>query len=182
MAKFSASLDDGLKRFIAAQQVFFTASAPNAGRINLSPKGLDTLRILSDRRVGYLDLTGSENETAAHLAENGRLTLMLCSFAEKPLILRLYGKGRVVRPCDAEWPALKGHFPSLPGERQIILLDIESIMTTCGFGVPLFEPRGQRDQLTDFARKLGAEKLAEYRRQRNQTSIDGLPTHLFDDV
>lgn len=182
MAKFYTALDENLKGFIAAQQIYFTASAPNSGRINLSPKGLDTFRILGDTRVAYLDLTGSENETAAHLAENGRLTLMFCSFGEKPLILRLYGKGRVVRPRDAEWATLHGQFPDYPGERQIVVLEIESLMTTCGFGVPLYEPKGQRTQLTDFACKMGPEKMAEYRQQHNQKSIDGLPTFLLTDT
>jgi hypothetical protein len=154
---------------------------PNQGRINISPKGLDTFRVLSDWRVGYLDLTGSENETAAHVAENGRLTLMFCSFEGKPLILRLYGRGRVVRPRDAEWQDLRPHFPPLPGDRQIILLDVESIMTTCGFAVPLFEHKGDRSELLEFSRKMGARRMDEYRHERNQRSIDGLPTYLFDD-
>src|SRR5262245_28715239 len=124
MAKFYTELNDSLRQFIAAQRIFFNASAPNQGRINVSPKGLDTFRVLSDRRVGYLDLTGSECETAAHIAENGRLTLMFCSFEARPLIVRLYGRGRVVRPQDAQWQDLGPHFPQLPSARQIILLDI----------------------------------------------------------
>src|SRR5262245_16518323 len=179
MAKFYTELNESLRQFIAAQKIYFNASAPNHGRINVSPKGLDTFRILSDTRVGYLDLTGSENEAAAHVAENGRLTLMFCSFEDKPLILRLYGRGRVVRPRDPEWQDLRPHFPDLPGERQIILLDIESIMTTCGFAVPLFEYKGDRSQLLDFSCKMGERRMDEYRRERNQKSIDGLPTYLF---
>lgn len=178
MAKFFTELNDHLGQFIAAQHVFFNASAPTEGRINLSPKGLDTFRILSPRQVAYLDLTGSENETAAHLAQNGRLTLMFCSFEDKPSILRLYGKGRVISPRDSEWQALHTHFPAVPGERQIVLLDIESIMTTCGFAVPLFEFKGQRPMLTDWSCKMGEERLTEYRHERNLTSIDGLPTYL----
>ncbi|OAI47141.1 pyridoxamine 5'-phosphate oxidase [Planctomycetaceae bacterium SCGC AG-212-F19] len=181
MAKFYTELNETLRQFIGAQQMFFNASAPNQGRINLSPKGLDTFRVLSDQRVAYLDLTGSECETAAHLAENGRLTLMFCSFQDKPLILRLYGRGSVVRPPDAQWPELRAHFPPLPGERQIIVLDIESIMTTCGFAVPLFEYKAQRELLPEFTCKMGEERMDAYRHERNQTSIDGLPTHLFDD-
>jgi hypothetical protein len=146
----------------------------------MSPKGLDTFRILSDKRVAYLDLTGSECETAAHIAENGRLTLMFCSFDEKPLIVRLYGRGFVVRPRDAAWAELRTHFPDVPGERQIIGLDIESIMTTCGFAVPMYEFKGDRQQLTEFTCKMGDERMDEYRRAKNQTSIDGLPTYLFD--
>jgi Pyridoxamine 5'-phosphate oxidase len=182
MAKFYTELDDSLRQFIAAQHIFFHASAPNRGRINLSPKGLDTFRILSDKRVAYLDLTGSECETAAHVAENGRLTLMFCSFDDKPLILRLYGQGRVIRMRDSQWQELHAHFPDYPGERQIVLLDIESIMTTCGFAVPKYEFKGQRDQLTDFACKMGDEGMDDYRRRKNQTSIDGLPTYLLEDA
>jgi hypothetical protein len=181
MAKFYTELNDTLRAFIGAQRMFFNASAPNQGRINVSPKGLDTFRILSDARVAYLDLTGSECETAAHLAENGRLTLMFCSFQEKPLILRLYGRGFVVRPRDAQWEALRALFPPLPGERQIIVLDIESIMTTCGFAVPLYEYQGQRELLPEFTCKMGEQRMDQYRRERNQQSIDGLPTYLFDD-
>lgn len=181
MAKFYTELNDGLRQFIAAQHIFFNGSAPNQGRINVSPKGLDTFRVLNDKCVAYLDLTGSECETAAHLAENGRLTLMFCSFEEKPLILRLYGRGRVVRPRDAEWQALHAHFPSLPGERQIVVLDIESIMATCGFAVPLFDYKGERTLLPEWSCKMGDEKMDEYRHERNQKSIDGLPTYLFEE-
>jgi hypothetical protein len=181
MAKFFTELNDDLRRFIGLQHIFFHATAPAQGRINLSPKGLDTFRILSERRVAYLDLTGSECETAAHLAENGRLTIMFCSFDVKPLILRLYGRGSAVRPRDGEWAHLRPHFPPIPGERQIVVLDIESIMTTCGFAVPLYEFRSHREQLIDFTCKRGDEKMDDYRRERNQTSIDGLPTYLFAD-
>ncbi|MFO0842509.1 MAG: pyridoxamine 5'-phosphate oxidase family protein [Gemmataceae bacterium] len=181
MAKFFTELNESLRRFLAAQRIFFHASAPSRGRINLSPKGLDTFRVLSDRCVGYLDLTGSECETAAHVAQDGRLTFMFCSFEGNPLILRLHGRGRVVRPRDAEWLAVKTHFPTLPGERQIVLLDIESVMTTCGFAVPLFEYQGERSQLLEYATKKGEEGMEKYRRERNQTSIDGLPTYLLED-
>lgn len=181
MAKFFTELNESLREFIEAQHIFFHASAPNTGRINLSPKGLDTFRILSDQRVAYLDLTGSECETAAHLAENGRLTIMFCSFQDKPLILRLYGRGSVVHPRDSQWQELRGRFPTIPGERQIIVLDIESVMTTCGFAVPLYEYQAQRELLPEFTCKMGEQKMDEYRHQRNQKSIDGLPTYLFED-
>jgi hypothetical protein len=182
VAKFYTELDEMLCKFIAAQHMFFNASAPNQGRINVSPKGLDTFRILSNQRVAYLDLTGSECETAAHIAENGRLTLMFCSFDEKPLILRLYGRGSVVHERDREWQELRSHFPEIPGERQIIVLDIESIMTTCGFAVPRYEFKGHREMLPDWACKMGDEKMDEYRHQKNERSIDGLPTYLFEDA
>jgi Pyridoxamine 5'-phosphate oxidase len=181
MAKLFTELDENLRQFILAQHIFFNATAPADGRINVSPKGLDTLRILSDSCVAYLDLTGSENETAAHIAENGRLTLMFCSFEKKPLILRLYGKGRVVRTQDAEWEELHQHFPFIPGERQIILLDIDSILTSCGFAVPLYEYKGERETLVEYACKKGEEGMHEYRRKKNQHSLDGLPTYLFED-
>ena len=181
MAKFYTELNESLREFIAAQHIYFNASAPLKGRINISPKGLDTFRILNDRCVAYLDLTGSECETAAHIAENGRLTLMFCSFDTQPLILRLYGRGRVIHMRDPEWSKLHSQFPNYPGERQIILLDIETIMTTCGFAVPRYEYKGERDQLTEFACKMGDERMDEYRRVKNQTSIDGLPTYLFDE-
>ena len=176
MAKFYTELDDTLRRFILAQKLFFTASAPgHGGRVNLSPKGLDTFRILDDRTVAYLDLTGSGIETAAHVADNGRLTIMFCSFDHKPLILRLYGTGRAVRPGDAGWEALYAQFDPVPGERQVIVLAIESAQTSCGFGVPLYEFVGHRETLLSYAEKLGPEKLAEYRREKNRQSIDGLP-------
>ena len=181
MARFYTALNEPLREFITGQRIFFHATAPREGRINLSPKGLDTFRILSDTRVAYLDLTGSECETAAHLAENGRLTFMFCSFQDKPLILRLYGRGSVVHARDPQWHELRARFLPLPGARQIIALDIESIMTTCGFAVPLYEYKGQRELLPEFTCKMGEQRMDEYRRERNQTSIDGLPTHLFDD-
>ena len=180
MAKFYTELDQGLRDFIAAQHMFFHASAPRHGRINISPKGLDTFRVLSDRSVAYLDLTGSECETAAHLIENGRLTIMFCSFMDKPLILRLYGRGHIVRPRDPQWQELHAQFPALPGERQIIVLDIESIMTTCGFAVPLYEYKGDRSLLPEFTCKMGPERMDQYRHERNELSIDGLPTNLFE--
>jgi len=178
MAKFYPRLDDALRDFIGAQKVFFTATAPADGRINLSPKGMDTLRCLDESTVAYLDLTGSGNETAAHLTENGRMTIMMCSFSESPLILRLYGRGRVVRPDDGEWDALRPHFPVLPGERQIVVLELESMQTSCGFAVPVYELKGERRMLVEWTLKKGEDGIKEYRREKNRVSIDGLPTHL----
>ncbi len=139
---------------------------------------MDTLRCLDDRTVAYLDLTGSGNETAAHLAQDGRLTIMFCSFSESPLILRLYGRGRVVREGDAEWDALRARFPTYPGERQIIVLEIESGQTSCGFAVPVYELKGERQMLVEWTLKKGEDGIREYRRQKNRVSIDGLPTYL----
>lgn len=180
MAKFYPSLTPELTGFIARQHVYFTASAPADGRINLSPKGLDSFRVLDPSHAAYLDLTGSAAETAAHLRENSRITLMFCSFAGDPLILRLYGKGRAVRPQDAEWIDLVRHFPSFPGTRQIILVEIESVQTSCGFGVPLLDYQGERADLLQWSEKKGEDGVRRYQQENNRTSIDGQPTGLFD--
>ena len=180
MAKFYEQLNDTLKGFIEEQKIFFTASAPAEGRVNLSPKGIDTFRCLDATTVAYLDLTGSGNETAAHVLENGRLTIMFCSFTEKPLILRLYGKGRVVSRDSVEWKKLAPHFRSFTGERQIIVLQIESLQTSCGFGVPVFELKEEREMLIEWAEKKGDTGIKNYRREKNKTSIDGLPTGICD--
>lgn len=176
MAKFQEQLNDTLKNFIEEQKIFFTASAPNKGRINLSPKGMDTFRCLDNKTVAYLDLTGSGNETAAHISENERLTIMFCSFSEKPLILRLYGKGEIVRPNSAKWKSLFQSFQSFTGERQIIVLHIESLQTSCGFGVPIFELKTEREKLIEWAEKKGENGIKIYWEEKNQVSIDGLPT------
>jgi hypothetical protein len=178
MAKFYAQLDEQLRSFIGEQKMFFTATAPEEGRINLSPKGMDTFRCLDEgRRVAYLDLTGSGNETAAHLSENGRMTVMFCSFSAGPLILRIYGRGRVVRPGDEEWAGLRPHFPELPGERQIVLLEVESAQTSCGFAVPVYELKEERQMLVEWTLKKGEDGIRDYRREKNQVSIDGKPAY-----
>jgi len=140
-------LNDALKEFIAAQKMFFVATAPAEGVINLSPKGANTFRCFDDQTVAYLDLGGSGNETATHLAEDGRMTIMFCSFADEPLILRLYGRGRVVRQQDEAWPELAAFFAPLStaGSRQIILLEIDTVRTACGHGVPVYEFKRERE-------------------------------------
>ena len=181
MARFYPALEDKHRDFIAAQKIFFTASGTATSRLNLSPKGMDSLRVLSPGRVAYLDLTGSGNETAAHLRHDGRLTLMWTSFDADPLILRLYGRGRAVRRQDADWGELRAHFPALPGERQLIVLDIDSVQTSCGYAVPLYTYRGERETLARWAEKKGPVGLLDYWREKNQVSIDGLPTHLLEE-
>jgi hypothetical protein len=181
MARFYPELNDAHRAFIARQPVFFTATAPDSGRINLSPKGMDSFRVADPSTVGYLDLTGSGNETAAHLRQNGRFTLMFCSFDDEPLILRLYGKGEVVRRQDAAWPTWRPRFPHLPGERQIILMRIESVQTSCGYAVPRMDYRDERDTLARWAEKKGATGLLDYWREKNQVSIDGLPSGLLEE-
>lgn len=181
MAKFFTELSTAHCAFIRGQKIFFVASAPSRGRVNLSPKGMDSFRIFSTSEVGYLDATGSGNETAAHLAENGRVTIMFCAFDGAPLILRLYGRGRAVRPRDAEWTQLRPLFgPPLPGERQLIVTTVESVQTSCGFAVPLFEHRGDRTLLNEWAEKKGPDGVAAYWAEKNVRSIDGLPTGLLD--
>lgn len=182
MAKVLPAIDAELAAWMMAQPVFFNATAPLAadGHINLSPRGLDTFRVLGPHAVAWLDLTGSGNETAPHLMENGRLTVMFCAFGGPPRILRLYGRGTVVLPGTPAWGELRPHFPDLPGVRQIVRLAVERIQTSCGAGVPLLDYRGPRDELLAWARNKGEAGMAEYRRQKNAVSIDGLPAPGFD--
>ena len=180
MAKFFRHLTPEHISFIEAQRIFFVGSAPHAGRVNVSPKGLETFRVLGPDRVGYLDGTGSGNETAAHVLENGRVTFMFCSFSGPPLILRIYGRGRTVRPREADWTELRPRFgPPLAGERQVIVADIESVQTSCGFGVPCFDFAGPRTLLPDKAARRGDAAIAAYWAEHNTRSIDGLPTGIL---
>ncbi|GAB3902898.1 pyridoxamine 5'-phosphate oxidase family protein [Larkinella knui] len=180
MGKFHDTIKLPHQAFIKKQHVFFVSTAPLSadGRVNLSPKGLDCFRILSDNRVGYMDLISSGNETSAHTLENGRITLMFCSFAGAPLILRLYGKGRTVLPDSEEWAVFAPHFTIYPSTRQLILAEIDLVQTSCGYGVPLFDYVGERDIHFDWAKKKGEEGLQEYITEKNLKSLDGLPTNL----
>ena len=159
MATFHEELDESLCEFIGSQHIFFVATAPQEGRISLSPKGMDSLRVFNPREVGYLDVTGSGNETAAHVEQNGRLTLMFCSFERTPLILRLYGKGRILHPRDTEYEERMEAFDPIAGARQIILLSIESIQKSCGYSIPFYEYQGERDTLKKWAENKGQEGL-----------------------
>jgi Pyridoxamine 5'-phosphate oxidase len=176
MGKIHERLDDGLKEFIEQQHVFFVGTAPDSqdGHLNVSPKGLDTLRILGPTSVAYLDLTGSGIETVAHLRQNGRITILFCAFEGRPLILRLHGRGRVVEPGEPEWDGLIAGFPEYPGVRSVILVDVERIADSCGFAVPLYEYRGERSQLIDYANRKGPGAMEEYKAQKNRASIDGI--------
>jgi hypothetical protein len=175
MSKFYEELNDELISFIGRQKIFFTATAPEQGRINLSPKGMDTFRCISRNHVAYLDLTGSGNETAAHLRESGRMTIMMCSFDADPLILRLYGRGEVIDPQHELWPELNTEFPPIPGQRQIMMMAIDSIQTSCGYAVPTGEMQ-ERSKLAKWAATKGPEGLEKYWHQKNRRSIDGLDT------
>jgi hypothetical protein len=171
-----------MKQFIAEQKVFFVATAPHEGRINLSPKGMDTFRVVGDNRVLYLDLTGSGNETAAHLLESGRITIMFCSFDKTAHIMRIYGRGRAIHPGDGKWNEYLSMFPSEPGVRQIMEIDVESAMTSCGYGVPRLEGLEERDTLRKYWQRRGADAVVQYQQNKNIESIDGLPTGIFDDT
>jgi hypothetical protein len=166
-----------LAAWIAEQPVFFVATAPSGagGHVNLSPKGLDTFRVLDGRRVAYLDLTGSGVETLAHLRDNGRITIMFCAFSGNPQILRLFGSGRAHPVGGAEYEALAGTFDEHPGARSIVEVACQRVQTSCGYGVPLMDLVSDRERLTDWARAKGEPALVEYRATKNATSIDGLP-------
>jgi hypothetical protein len=177
MAKVVENITEELQAFIKAQHVFFVATAPReGGHVNLSPKGHDCFRIFSPSQVAYLDLTGSGNETAAHLHENGRITIMFCAFDGPPNIVRLYGQGRVVLPDTAEWESLAPQFTLYKGARQIIVADIDRVQTSCGYAVPFFDYVEERETLDKWAAHKGEEGLATYRAEKNVRSIDGLPT------
>jgi hypothetical protein len=176
MGKVYERLDDNLTKFIGKQHVFFVGTAPDApdGHLNVSPKGLDTFRILGPNSVAYLDLTGSGIETVAHLRQNGRITILFCAFEGRPLILRLHGRGRVVEPGDPEWSGLIGGFPEYPGVRSVIVVDLDRIADSCGYAVPLYEYKGERSQLIAYAEKKEPEGLEKYKAQKNKASIDGI--------
>ena len=174
-------LEDGLREFIEAQRVFFVGTAAPEGRVNVSAKGMDTLRVLGRNRIVWLNLTGSENETAAHLLESSRMTLMWCSFETRTLVLRAYGAAKVFHPRANEWSDLIALFPRLPGSRQVVDLNVDLVLTSCGFGIPLFNYVGQRETLQKWGERKGPEGVREFWEKRNQMSIDGRPTHLFSD-
>ena len=176
MSKFLEQLTPELTEFIRAQPVFFVATAAPGARINLSPKGMDTFRVLDEKRVAYLDLTGSGNETAAHLLHDGRITIMFCSFDQNATIARIYGRGVVIHPGDERWAELIANFPKLPGVRQVMEIRVESAMTSCGYAVPRMGEMTTRDTLEKYWTKNGEQVKEEYWQKRNLRSIDGLPT------
>jgi hypothetical protein len=194
MATVFPEIDERLRAFIERQPVFFVATAPcldangHGGHVNLSPKGYrDTLAVLDPRTIAYLDLTGSGAETIAHLRQNGRITMMFCSFDRQPKILRVYGRGRAVFPADPEWPACAAHFPDTSGangsragtgrgnQRAIIVVTVDRVADSCGYAVPVMELTAERDLLTRWAERRSGDELADYRAEKNAVSIDGLP-------
>ena len=180
MGKRFDSITPLLQAFIERQHVFFVGTAAPEGRVNLSPKGMDTLRVLDERRIVWLNLTGSGNETAAHVRESDRMTLMFCAFEGDPVILRAYGRATAIHPRDRAWETLFSLFPPLPGARQIFDLQVDLVQTSCGMGVPRFDYAGPREQLIDWANAKGETGLYEYWQRRNIVSLDGNPTGIFE--
>ncbi len=181
--KFTA-IDDKHRAFIARQHVFFTASAASDARVNVSPRSTDAFRVLGPNTVAYLDRTGSGNETSAHITAGGRVTIMFCAFDGPPMILRLHGKGRVLHHGTADYATLLarafgGDEPR--GARQIIVVETDLVVTSCGYGVPLFDYRQERVSMDNWASTKSDADIIAYRREKNRVSLDGLPTGLPED-
>lgn len=174
------ALQDSHREFIARQKLFFVATAMQDGLVNLSPKGMDSLRVLGPNQVAWLNVTGSGNETACHVEHSPRMTLMFCAFEGKPLILRLYGQARAIHQGDPEWADYYGLFEPLPGARQIFLLDVGLAQSSCGMSVPYYQYQGEREQLNDWARAKCEAGVQDYWRSRNVSSLDGLPTGIVE--
>jgi hypothetical protein len=177
MGKLLTALDDDITAFIRAQRLFFVATAPSGseGHVNLSPKGYDSFRVIDATTVAYLDLTGSGVETIAHLRENGRITLMFCAFSGPPNIVRLYGRGEVIRHDEEGFAGMAALFGELPGARAVIKVHVDRVATSCGYGIPRFGYEEDRDTLVKYAEKRGPEGMAKYRTEKNTLSVDGLP-------
>jgi Pyridoxamine 5'-phosphate oxidase len=178
MAQQYGEISDRLAEFIAAQHMFFVATAARDGRVNVSPKGLDALRVLGPHRVVWLNGTGSGNETAAHLLDVNRMTLMFCSFERQPLILRLYGTATEIQPDQPQWEECIGLFPPMPGARQAFDVKVDLVQTSCGYGVPFMQYVDERPLMAQWAEKKGPGGIEAYHREENLASIDGLPTGL----
>ncbi|MEM9918060.1 MAG: pyridoxamine 5'-phosphate oxidase family protein [Bacteroidota bacterium] len=180
MAKQLSRLNSALQTFIEQQKIFFVSTAMREGRINLSPKGMDTLRVIDSNKVVWLNLTGSGNETAAHLLESNRMTMMFCAFEGNPLILRLYGQAKVYHERDEAYQQYIELFPALSGVRQAIELNIDLVQTSCGYAVPLMDYREERTRLTKWADDKGEEGIKKYWEEKNTLSLDGHPTGIFE--
>ncbi|MEN3292806.1 MAG: hypothetical protein V7642_2059 [Burkholderiales bacterium] len=179
MGQKYSEISEKHSQFIKEQKIFFVGTATADSRVNVSPKGMDSLRVIDKNRVAWLNATGSGNETAAHVQESPRMTLMFCAFAGNPLILRLYGKARVIHKNDPEWEALFTLFDPIPGARQIFDLSVDLVQTSCGMAVPYHSYAGERELLKTWAVKKGSEGLKRYWEEKNQSSIDGIPTNII---
>jgi hypothetical protein len=172
-------LDDKLKDFIQQQHMYFVGTAGAEGFVNVSPKGMDSFRIVDDTTVAWLNLTGSGNETAAHVLENGRMTVMFCAFDKQPLIMRLYGQATAVHPRDQRWGELSALFPAYTGARQIFVLDLELVQTSCGYAVPYYQLKGERPTLTKWADTRGVVGIQDYWAEKNQKSLNDKDTGIL---
>ena len=180
MGKRFNSISDDLMEFISSQKMYFVGTAGDSGKVNISPKGMDSLNVIDSNRVIWLNVTGSGNETSAHVQENPRMTLMFCSFEGKPMILRLYGNAAVIHRNDREWEELSQLLPDIPGARQIFDLDVELVQISCGMSVPFYDYLGEREQLKEWALKKGAQGVQKYWEKNNQVSLDGKPTNIME--
>lgn len=178
MSKISSEISDELKAFIEKQKLFFVGTAANEGRVNISPKGMDSFRVLDTNKIVWLNLTGSSNETAAHLLKHNRITIMFCAFEGKPLILRLYGKAEVYHERDAKFHEYSPLFPKMTGTRQIMVVHVDTVQESCGFAVPFMDYKEDRLQLDAWAEKQGKENIKTYWKERNSKSIDGFETQI----
>ena len=174
-------LDESHLNFIAEQHMFFVATAAPEGRVNLAPKDADSLKVMSTNRIIWVNLTGAENETGAHWVESKRMTLMWCSFTKTPMILRAYGQAVLIHPRDKAWDELIIHFPKRIGSRQILDANIDFVLKSCGFGVPLYDFVGDRDTLRRWEENKGMEGVRKHWEDKNQLSTDGKPTGLLAD-
>lgn len=179
MAKHYPALTDRLIEFISEQKIFFVGTATADSRVNISPKGLDSLKILDNNRLLWLNLTGSGNESSAHVQSHPRMTIMFCAFEGPPMILRVFGTAKVIHKDDDEWQQLFGYFNPLPGARQIFDLSIDLVLTSCGMAVPNYTYTGDRDMLSNWAEKKGDDGLKLYWEEKNQFSIDNIPTNIL---
>ena len=177
MGKVYDEINEKLAAWVEQQKMFFVSTAPLSGEglVNVSPKGLDSFSILDAHTVAYLDLTGSGAETIAHIKENGRITVMFCALDGAPNILRFYGKGEVIEPSHPEFAALTARFPIYPGIRSVIRVHVARIADSCGFGIPLYDYKQERDALIKYADNKGPDGMAQYRVENNSYSLDGLP-------
>lgn len=179
MSQKYSQISDKLIKFIQQQKIFFVGTATADGRVSISPKGMDSIRVLGKNRVVWLNVTGSGNETSAHIQENPRMTIMFAAFEGDPMILRLYGHAKVVHKNDREWNELNTLFDPIPGARQIFDLDVDLVQTSCGMAVPFFDYVEERDQLKNWAIKKGEDGIKDYWQEKNQTSLDGKPTNIM---
>ncbi len=182
MARKFEELHSDHKEFIESQHLYFVGSAGADGYVNVSPKGMDSLRILDSRRLIWLNLTGSGNETAAHVLENSRMTVMFCSFDKQPLILRVYGRAEVIYSNNEKWNKLLEHFPAYTGARQIFDLSVDLVQTSCGFAVPYYDFIGERDTLVKWADNRGRDGIKDYWVEKNMVSLDGKKTGIEDNA